>query len=529
MEMSEALGREIFLIEAWHFLALLFILGVNSWFLRNGKKGRLLLRYLILQGVPFLWIISKMLKTLAPHIGLRWFFIVTQYLAVCALGPLFFYFAWHYVFRRELSRPIRSILAAPSAIFFILAATNPLHHLFYKTYTFYRDTFGPVFYLLSAYTYLLTAAGIFLFVLGMIRLKKTGLPGGFLLVIGAVIPLFINAVYTYRLFGFRQKFDYTPLFMTLSLAFFGMAAFRTRFLGIIPSAWKKIIMDLEDPLILTDRKGRVCQVTKLAPQTLPEEEINQAGRLYRLHRKSHSHKGTLYHYVDVSRLEGLKRELEDKNRLLEKSIEDILIHNRRIIEMMESDLLNRSRREMHDILGYSLTKVIYLLRQEQESPSPDSERESRITAAREIVNRGLARLEERLSEKVKEGNSLSIALGNLIQDTLLPGITLEFTVRGRHRPLPEALVKELTDCCREALTNSVKHGKPERVDLVLLYGDKQVALLILDNGKGCQLYRPGNGLTLMQSGIARLSGTLAFCSSPGEGFQLTLRVPYPES
>jgi len=527
MEMSEALGREIFLIEVWHFLALLVILGVNSWFYRNGKKSRLLYRYLFLQAVPLLWVISKMLKTVAPTVGLRWVFIVTQYLAVCALGPLFLFFAWHYVFSREMPLKIRHILAVPSAVFFLIAATNPLHHLFYATYTFYRDTFGPVFYLLSGYTYLLTLAGIVLFFLGMIRLRRTELKGEFLLVAAAVIPLFINAVYTYRLFGFRQKFDYTPLFMTLSLAFFGVAAFRSRFLGVLPSAWKKLLLELEDPLILTDRKGRVCQVTKIDPRTVPETEIHQKGKLFRLHRTSESRKGTLYHYVDVSRVEELKAEVEEKNRQLEISIQELRQYNRKTVEMMETALLNRSRREMHDILGHSLTQVIYLMRLEKEESSPPPVRASRLAAARDLIARSLNRLEESLTDTVEEKNSLSIALGNLIQETLLPGVALDFILRGDQKPLPEPLVRELTGCCREAITNAVKHGNPEKIDLALLYGEKQVALVISDNGSGCRGCRPGHGLGLMKAGIHRFSGTLAFWSAPGEGFQMTIKVPYP--
>ena len=231
MEMSRALGEEIFFIELWHFIALVVLLGVNSWFYRNGEKGPLLFRYLLLQAALLLWIVSKILKTVSPNETLRWIFIVTQYLGISFLGPLFF---------------------------ILIVATNPVHHLFYASYTFYRDTFGPLFYLLSAYTYSLIAASIVLFVLGMAGLRKKTLPGDLLIATAAVLPLLVNAVYTYRLFGIRQLFDYTPLFMTLSLVFFGIAAFRVRFLGILPAAWKVVFLELEDPLILVDPRGRVC-------------------------------------------------------------------------------------------------------------------------------------------------------------------------------------------------------------------------------------------------------------------------------
>jgi hypothetical protein len=177
-----ALGREIFYIELWHFAALLVILGVNSWFYRNAEKNSLLYRYLMLQGALLLWVVSKMLESVAPTEALRWLAIVSQYLGVSFLGPLFFLFVWRYVYGRDAGLRTRLLLYVPSLFFFMVMATNPQHHLFYAAYN--------------------------------------------------------------------------PLFMTCSFAFFGLAVFRSRFLGVLPAAWKSLLMDLEDPLILTDRGSK---------------------------------------------------------------------------------------------------------------------------------------------------------------------------------------------------------------------------------------------------------------------------------
>ncbi|WP_319560660.1 hypothetical protein [Marispirochaeta sp.] len=140
---------------------------------------------------------------------------------------------------------------------------------------------------------------------------------------------------------------------------------------------------------------------------------------------------------------------------------------------------------------------------------------------------GCKQLAGRLEGKVREGNSLSIALGKLLQSCTFPGLSLEFLLRENERPLPENLVGELVNCSREGITNAVKHGKAQRIDLVLLYGKKQIILLLADNGSGCRHCCPGNGLGLMRSGLDAFDGSLTVWSEPGEGFQLTLRVPYP--
>src|SRR6056297_3191995 len=129
--MSVALGREIFYIAVWHFAALLVILGVNSWFYRNAEKNGLFYRYLMLQGALLLWVISKMLKSIAPTETLRWLAIVSQYLGVSFLGPLFFLFAWRYVYGREVGTRWKMLLYGPSLFFFLVMATNPYHRLFY--------------------------------------------------------------------------------------------------------------------------------------------------------------------------------------------------------------------------------------------------------------------------------------------------------------------------------------------------------------------------------------------------------------
>lgn len=600
--MSAALGREIFYIEIWHFAALLVILGVNSWFYRNAEKNGLFYRYLMLQGALLLWVISKMLKSVAPTEALRWSAIVSQYLGVSFLGPFFFLFAWHYVYGRDLAVGRRLILYGLSFFFFLVMATNPYHHLFYATYTFYRDTFGPVFFGLSFYTYLLILVSTLLFLHGMRRRHGAGGAGGagrssgadgaigagtpgtsgrsggtggadgdsgvgqssgvgtssasgmsgtsgdLFVALSAVLPLLINAAYTYNLF--KQRFDYTPLFMTLSLAFFGLAAFRSRFLGVLPAAWKSLFMELEDPLILTGRGGKVRRVMKLTPGTRPQEKIVQGGRIYRLHREKKGRRRSLYHYVDVTSIEELKQALVEKNRQLESAIEEIRRRNRKTLELMKADLLNRSRRELHDILGHSLTQVIYLLRLEKlETPLPEPEKgygghwgegchggkgcdrdescHGDRSLIRTILTDGLTRLEGSLRGEVREGNSLSIALGGLLNSFYLPEVSVEFLLRGNERPLPEELVGELTGCCREGITNAVKHGKAERIDLVLLYGTKKLALLLHDNGSGCTDCRRGNGLSLMEEGLSRFDGSLATRSEPEEGYQLTIRIPYP--
>lgn len=524
MEMSARLGRLIFYIEIWHFLALVVILAVNAWFYRHGTKGGLLYRFLALQGALLIWVVSKMLKTLSPTISLRWAFIVTQYFGVCFLGVLFFLFAWRFVFDKDFPIPGRVLLYTAALGFFLVVLTNPRHHLFYATYNFYRDTFGPLFYAFSVFTYFWILTGILLFFWGVKKSLRDGRSSGiFFIVMAAVLPFLINAAYTYRII--RPLFDYTPLFMTFSLTFFGIAAFRSQFLGIVPSARKQVLLELEDPFILTDRKGKPIQNTKLKSGTFPHKEIRQNGRYYRLYRKTETNKGVLYHYADETNTEELQRALEDKNRALHRAVNKLEIRNRQTVALMQAETINRSRRLLHDVLGHSLTQIIYLLRlaivQGTNIQTGTDLQKQLLTA----LSDGRELLHSRLTGEIGEGNSLTIALRKLLTSLILPKVQWELLLRGTEIPLPEDLVQELMLCCREGITNAIKHGGAGRITLMLLYGQESLALIITDNGNGCSGLKHGNGLSLMRRGITGYRGKVKAITEQEGGFQLTIKVP----
>ena len=250
--MISPLYLEIFYIELWHFLALAVILTVNTLLYRYAEKSTLLYRYLALQGALAVWVISKILKTVAPALSMRWFFVVCQYAGVSSLGPLFFSFAWQYVFRKALPLFLSLPVWLISGAFILTVATNPLHYLFYASFTFRRDSFGPLFFLFQGFSYSLILGGIILVTAGIIRRRRSAWDT--LIAAAALLPLAGNVAYIYDLMP--TIFDYTPLFMTSSLIFFGLAVFRSSFLGIVPIARETLLLHLNDPVILTDRKGK---------------------------------------------------------------------------------------------------------------------------------------------------------------------------------------------------------------------------------------------------------------------------------
>jgi PAS domain S-box-containing protein len=88
-------------------------------------------------------------------------------------------------------------------------------------------------------------------------------------------------------------------------------------------------------------------------------------------------------------------------------------------------------------------------------------------------------------------------------------------------PLPFEIKEAFYRIGQEALNNTVKHARANKVELKLLCsGDGQLTLLVRDNGAGFDPNSqfPGHlGLKSMRERIARFGGTLEITSSPGQG------------
>ncbi|MBP9902789.1 MAG: ATP-binding protein, partial [Verrucomicrobia bacterium] len=86
----------------------------------------------------------------------------------------------------------------------------------------------------------------------------------------------------------------------------------------------------------------------------------------------------------------------------------------------------------------------------------------------------------------------------------------------------------LANIAREALSNSLRHAQPQRVEIALRSERESVRLEISDDGAGFDPQAPGRsgvGLTSMAARAKEAGGTLAIQSSPGKGTGIVVGVP----
>lgn len=88
---------------------------------------------------------------------------------------------------------------------------------------------------------------------------------------------------------------------------------------------------------------------------------------------------------------------------------------------------------------------------------------------------------------------------------------------------------QLANIAREALSNSLRHARPQQVRIGLCAEPEGVRLEISDDGIGFapESQARGVGLTSMSTRASKVHGTLEIQSSPGQGTRVVARVPAP--
>ena len=181
----------------------------------------------------------------------------------------------------------------------------------------------------------------------------------------------------------------------------------------------------------------------------------------------------------------------------------------------------RFARDMHDLLGHSLT----VIRAKSELASRLA-RDDPAKAAAEME--GVEHLARQALVDVREAVTgyrhvtLAAEVANGRAVLRAAGITPEVAVNG------VALASEVDETLgwvvREAITNVVRHSRASRCRVATVVTDGEVQLEVTDDGCG-GASPAGSGLTGVRERLAAVGGTLDVRTSPDTGFRVVARVP----
>ena len=200
----------------------------------------------------------------------------------------------------------------------------------------------------------------------------------------------------------------------------------------------------------------------------------------------------------------------------------------------QEDERSRISRDLHDELGQELTALRFALERVKTTAADQELRErlNEICIIAENIEKSVDFLAWELRPALLQGVGLAAAMANYTRQwSHHAGIEIELMASsvGRVRFTPK-VETNLYRIMQEALYNTHKHAKANKVNLILEVRDNVINLIIADDGRGFSLRSKskvanGLGLTGMKERAALIGGTFEIESARGRGTTVYVKVP----
>ncbi|HUM66851.1 MAG TPA: PAS domain-containing sensor histidine kinase, partial [Chitinophagaceae bacterium] len=221
---------------------------------------------------------------------------------------------------------------------------------------------------------------------------------------------------------------------------------------------------------------------------------------------------------------------------LKESYESIRKLTGHLQHIREEERLHISR-EIHDELGQLLTVLkmdISWLNKKLDSPGePVKTKLGEIMGVIDITSQTIRRIASELRPSLLDDLGLLAAIEwHLEEFEKRSGIRKKLQVPDAEIPLPDAFKIGIFRIFQESLTNVARHSGATEVMVSLSQENKQLALIIRDNGNGLadkQGNRKTLGLLGMKERSQVMGGQYNISSNPGEGTTVTVIVPLPDT
>lgn len=226
-----------------------------------------------------------------------------------------------------------------------------------------------------------------------------------------------------------------------------------------------------------------------------------------------------------------------------KQTEQLLLDKRRKLRELSShleDVRERERariaRELHDELGQGLTVLridLVRLSNRLAELSPAQAREQLLASIAMLDQ--IADTTRSISENLRPGMLDVLGLGPAIQHHVNKfgqntGLSCNLQMSPAELEVDSRIATAVFRLLQESLTNVARHAKADHVDIQLVGLDKELLLVVQDNGIGIQQQEAGKrrsfGMLGMRERVAMLGGTLLVESEPGKGTRIEASIPY---
>ena len=260
------------IISAMVHISFLLCLGMIIVVTKRCQPSQVRTAFLYVIGIMLIWCSGTLLEQDFRYItGISYkLFVDICYIGIC-LTPV----AILYLGRVILQPGWRpgSVHAAFLIIPFVsitLVFTNPLHHLFFESFSLYSSdaSYGLYYYFHSFYSYCCIAAGIVMMFIASLRNSGHFSIQSLLVIAGVFITLVPNILYSFGVLDL--PFSVSAAAFTITILCFAIAFLKFRFITALPITLRQVVDLISDGYLVVDRQHGILAYNQALTKMLPD-------------------------------------------------------------------------------------------------------------------------------------------------------------------------------------------------------------------------------------------------------------------
>lgn len=188
--------------------------------------------------------------------------VLVYFFGICLLPPSLFLVAFYYLNPDRRFRKLHLLPFLIPAISIVIAATNEVHHLLIRTFSFYMDelVYGPWFAVHAAYSFTLSFIAIGMFVVFAFKSKKSSAKRAWLIVVGSLVPVIQYAIVTLQIV--HTSLLNNSMGFSFAVISYWFAIVRLDFLNFIPFAYREIVDHVSDGVLVIEKDRKILLVNR---------------------------------------------------------------------------------------------------------------------------------------------------------------------------------------------------------------------------------------------------------------------------
>lgn len=515
------------------------------YFFVFGRKTKVLYWFLTLHILIIVWISSYIMEVFVYDMRTKWVSICIAYTSLCFLGFVWLVFVINYTnYTYLINSKIIYVFFTLSALSLIIIIANPYNNLFYKQFDNEIRVYGPMYFIVLIQNHIYTMIGIFLLL--KYAKKNTGKEKKQSLYIAIMpfFPIIFNILYN---LGFiKTSFDISPVIFSITMLIFSIISFRYKFFDYIPIGVQTAFDTLNTPCILANDKEEIVEMNKAFFQEFGEKFVPNIQQLIKiLYEKSQDNieimclEGHIFDIKNDTYTQQISLENDDITKIYTVTITPVKEKNKLVLKLITfsdiTDYINMNKekerndiaREIHDSLGNTLNVILKI----QESVINDfnlkEDVKTSLEKSRDLSTRALRELRMSIYKMSDESEiqRLSTHLNRLKHDFKNIGVNINIYQEYEDEEIDKKLSLTIYKICQESITNSIKHGKATKIEIMIMKEKIGIELYIVDNGLGSKNIVSGFGLKGIGQRLKKYNGKSEFISDGEHGFMVKISIP----